>query len=339
MKVLLISTSVYEIPLKGYGGLEQLCWCLAEGLHKKGHTVAVVAPQGSKLSEGIELIPTVLREEEEAVWPRYRERLGEFNVILDASWQRWASLTSAQSDPQLPVVNWHHTDPSVYGGNPPVQYPMWVGLSRDHAERLSRHHNTPVKFVYNGIDTQFYVSNGKPRGNRYLWLARWTPEKAGAEIIDLAQRLRIGVDMFGDTEIIGSQDYVRLCLSRADGFFARAMSGIPREETVNAYSTHAGLLQWYNWFEPFGLNLVEAMACGCVPIVQRRGAAAELIRDGQTGFLVDTIEEMGERIRSDAIKKIEPEVMRKFVEKRFGVERFVSDWETLLQKVVAGERW
>lgn len=338
MKLLIIGTSVYALPPQGYSGLEMLCYHLAEGL---GHQVTIVAPEGSRLSEGIEVVPTPLREDEEKSWLRYRGRLeaGEFDVILDASWQRWAMMSSVGKDPGLPIVNWHHTDPSVYGNPGPVQYPMWVGLSRDHAERLSRHMQVPVRWIYNGIDMGYYRDNGKPRGERWLWVGRWTAEKGAAEVIGLAQKLRVPVDMYGDTEIIGPQEYMKLCQQRADGYFARWNPGISREMTVDAYSTHRGLLFWPLWEEPFGLVPIEAMACGCVPIVRRSGALPELIEHGETGFLCDTLEEVEELVKGDVVKGIDPEVMRVHVEKRFGLERFVGDWEALLQRVADGERW
>lgn len=342
MRILLISTTIYPIPLKGYGGLEELVTQLALGLAGRGHQVAVVCPETSSLPEGTEIIFTGLREEEELAWQRYRGRLeaGEWEVVVDASWQRWATMSNVGREPQIPIVNWHHTDVSVYGSSAPVIYPLWVGLSKDHAERLARHLKVPVRFVYNGIDLDFYKANDSlPRSNRYLWLARWTPEKAGADIISLAQKIKVPVTMHGDTEIIGSQDYARLCFSRADGLYARVGPGVSREATVELYSTHKALLQLYGWSEPFGLNLVEAMACGCVPIAQRSGAAPELIRDGVTGFLVDTQEEMENLILRDAVREIKPLAMRKHVEKRFSLERFVGAWEKLLSEVVNGARW
>ena len=341
MKLLLIGTTVFSIPPGGYSGVEYLVYHLAEGLHRKGHQVTVVAPEGSSLSEGIELITTGLREDEEKAWARYRGRLevGEWPIVVDASWQRWSMLSNAQRDPPLPVVSWFHSDPSVYGSQPPVRYPLWVGLSKSHAEHLATRWRVPVRWCYNGIDLDFYKSDGRPRGDRWLWLARWTPEKGGADLISLAQSLRFQLDMFGDTEIVGGQDYVQRCFSRADGLLVRVSPGISRAATIEAYSSHKGYLLWLNWQEPFGLSVVEAMATGCVPIVARRGGPTELIRDGATGFLVDDLEQMGQLIQREAIREIKPEAMRQHVEKHFGLPQFVDRWETLLQKVLAGERW
>ena len=341
MKLLIIGTTVYALPPQGYSGVEMLVFQLVEGLHRKGNQVTVVAPEGSQLSEGIELIATGLREDEEKAWARYRGRLegGEWPIIVDASWQRWASLSNAQRDPQIPIVNWFHSSPTVYGSQPPVRWPLWVGLSKSHAEELALAWKVPAKWIWNGIDLDFYKADGRPRGDRYLWLQRWTPEKGGADLISLAQGRRFPLDMYGDTEIVGGQAYVGMCFSRADGLLVRVSPGISRAATVEAYSSHKGNLLWLNWQEPFSLGIIESMACGCPPIVARRGGPTELVRDGVTGFLVDDLEQMGRLIQRDAVREINPEAMRQHVEKHFGLGSFVGRWEDLLQKVLAGDRW
>ncbi|MDP2660277.1 MAG: glycosyltransferase, partial [Dehalococcoidia bacterium] len=313
-----------------------------EGLAKRGHQVTVVAPEGSLLSPEIEVIQGPLRESEEQTWQRYRGRLetGEWEAVLDSSWERWANISNLGRDPQLPIVNWHHSAESVYSSSPDVQYPLWVGISRSHAEALGRHFQMPVRLVYNGIDLDVYKpAANKTRGGRYLWLARWTTEKGPAEVISLAKKLRVGLDMFGDQEVIGDRAYLDRCMREVDGLRVRASGGISRLQTVEEYSTHKGMLQWFNWKEPFGLTVIEAMACGCPPICARSGGVAETIRDGVTGFLVDDMEQMAELVKRDAVKEISVEAMRRHVEENFGLGTFVDRWEKLLQAVVSGERW
>lgn len=342
MKILIIGTTLFPLPPKGYSGLEMLVFNLSENLAKRGHQISVVCPEGSFFNEeSIECIYTQINEDEEQSCQRYKGRMesGEFDVILDSSWQRWASMSNTGRSPQLPIVNWHHTHPSVYPTPIPVRYQMWVGLSKDHADNLGSHFGTSVKFIYNGIDTEVYKSNGKPKGEHYVWISRWTPEKGGMEVIEVAQRARVPIYMYGDTTFVANQSYVKACFDRTDGYFARAHGGISREAVVDAYSQGLGLVQWLNWQEPYGLFIPEAQACGCVPIVSRKGAAPELIKHGKTGYLVDSIEDMIELVKSDRVKEIDPEVMRKSVEKNFGLKPFTDRWEKLLTDVANGLRW
>lgn len=340
-RLLIISSNVFPIPLKNYGGVEELCYQMSEGLAKKGYTVSIVCPEGSTLSENIECIFTQLREPEEQSWARYRGRLesGEWQCVIDASWEKWSEMSNAGRDPAIPILLWHHSDPSIYNMPVPVRHPMWVGLSRDHARRLSLHMRAPVRYIWNGIDTQFYMPTGAPRSERYLWIGRYSAEKNPMGLIDMAQKMKVGVDFYGDTEIVGGEEYVRSCFNRADGYFARVNKGITREATVDAYSKAKGMLFFPLWEEPFGLTVLESMACGCVPICRKSGAIPELIKHGETGFLVDDIGEMEDLIKREAIKEINPDTMRKHVQDNFSIEKFLERWDNLIQRVVAGERW
>ena len=345
MKLLIINTNIFKLTpqgTEGYAGIEYLAAKLAAGLASRGHTVTLVSPEGSDVGvENIEYIYTGLREDEEKSWARYRGRLeqGEWEVILDESWQRWAMMSSVGRDPQLPIVNHFHSHFSVYQAQPSVRYPMWVGISRGHADELTRTWGVACKYIYNGIDTEFYKNTGQPRGGRYLAMGRWTPEKGFLEMSLLAKRLKIGLDLYGDQEIIGSEAYMRRAMTEADGIFVRAHGGVSRQQTVDLYSKAHGLLHLHRWEEMFGLVPIEAMATGCVPIAMKRGGPAETIVNGITGFLVDSDEEAAELIKRDAVKEISPETMRKHVEQNFGLKTFVDTWEGLLLSVAAGERW
>lgn len=340
VKLAIISTNVYALPPRSYAGVEMLTYQLALGLAQRGHQVAVVAPEGSKFPQGVELLSTSLREPEEASWPRYRERLGEFEVIVDASWERWSMVTSAQRDSPLAIVNWFHSSPTIYRSPPPAQHPMWVGLSKAHAEEMSRAWgHVRVRHVYNGIDTDFYKASGKPRGQRLLALGRYTPEKGFMEAVQLAQRLRVPLDLYGDMEIIRDPNYPRQVMAQADGLLIRANPGVSREMAVDLFSTHKALLHLHQWLEPLGLVVLEAMACGCPPIASKRGGPMETIRHGETGFLVEDVAEAEAIIKEDRFKEISPEAMRRSIEERFSLKVFVDSWEQLLHEIAQGQRW
>ena len=130
MKILLISTTIFPLPPAGYAGTEQIVYNLAIGLQKKGHAVTVVAPEGTVLPEGIALIPTGLREPEEAAWMRYRDRLGEFDVIHSHGFEGWAYMSSAGRSPELPIIHTLHTVPQIYATPPPCAVPLLRGTLR-----------------------------------------------------------------------------------------------------------------------------------------------------------------------------------------------------------------
>ena len=341
MKLLVISTNVFPIPLQGYGGLEQLVYVWACEFQKAGHQVSVVAPQGSQLPEGMELIATTLGEAEEASWGRYKDRLmkGDWDAVMDNSWQWYSILSQMEADRQLPIIHCYHSDPHNLGAPPPIAKPCLVAFSNAQAEVMGRRWSHMVKVVYHGIDTSFYTPDPQvQRGNRYLFLARYTPEKGFLEIAHLARKCGVGLDCFGDTTIVSDQDYVRRCFEESDVRQIRVMPGISREETVKQYRIHKALITWPNFVEIFGLTTVECMATGTPVISKDSGAAKELIKHGKTGFVVQTLEEAEELIRADAVSKLKgDDVVRQG--QRFSIERSAQGHLRCLQDVASGLFW
>lgn len=291
LKILLIGPTIFKLPLEGYGGIEAVLLSLASEFQKAGHQVTVVAPEGSVLPEGVELLPVRLDQDEEAAFAQYRSRLTEFDVIHDHTFSAWAFFESVGVDPPLPIIKTHHTDPSVWGSPPPVPHSCLVGISTDHARRLSLAYGVATRRVYNGIDLKMYSPppEGSKRNGRLLWLGRYTPEKDPLSAMQLAKRLRMPLDCYGDTQIVGNQEYVERCRAEADGLIVRWYPGVTREKTVELYRTYRALLYTPNWLEPFGLVIAEAQACGLPVLTLDRGSMKELVADGVSGYVCDDI--------------------------------------------------
>lgn len=342
LKILVISSTVFPVPLRGYGGLEQLAWEWAVEFQKAGHKVALVAPEGSTVPEGIELIPTGLREDEGQAYLRYKDRLlaGEWDFIQDNSWL-WYTVIAQMGNPnkQLPVIHVYHSDPDFLSNPPPIKFPCLVGLSKDHASRLSRKWGFEVRPVFNGIDLQFYKpALNASRNHRYLWLARFTPEKGCKEAIALARKCNVPLDLYGNTLIIRDQNYLNECMVACDAKDVVFHLEVPREETVKLYQTHKALIHWVNYNEAWGLTITEAMACGCPPIARNSGAMPEQIVHGKTGFLCDTLEEMEAIIREDKVSTIKAEDCVKHAS-LFSIENSAKGYLQLFKEIRQGVFW
>jgi len=344
MRILMISTTVYELHtggLGGYGGLEQLVALWSQCFRDMGHQVSVVCPGGSDLGEGIEIISTGLREPEDGAYLKYKNRLesGEFDAVMDNTWLWFSALSQMEADRQLPIIHCYHSDPYNLGTPPPIQKPCIVAFSEAQANIIRSRWNVACQVVHHGIDLDFYKPDPSvERGNRYLFLARYTPEKGFLEIAHLVKKCKVGLDAFGDMEIVANQDYVTKCFNEGDGRQIRVNPGISREETVKEYESHKALITWPNYVEIFGLCTVEAMACGCPVISKDSGAARELIEHGKTGFVVSTLEEAEELITSDAVSKLKTEdIVRQG--RRVSIEKSARDHLRLLQDIASGLFW
>lgn len=341
MRICLISTTVYQLPPPGYSGLEMLVYNLACEFAKEGHHVSVIAPEGSQFPQelNIELVPTALRENEEAAYLKYKDMLETFDVVEDHSWGWFSILSQMEMDRQLPIVHCYHSDPYNLGTPPPVQKPCIIAFSEAQANVIRSRWSVACHMVHHGIDLSFYKPNPEiKRGDRYLFLARYTPEKGFLEIAHTIEKCRVSLDAFGDMEIVASHDYVQKCFEKANGRQIRVNPGIPREETVKQYQSHKALITWPNYMEIFGLTTVECMATGTPVISKDSGAARELIRNGKTGFVISTLEELEKLIREDATARINPEDCIRQA-KKFSIQKSARGHLRLLQDAADGFYW
>lgn len=341
MKILVISTSVYPIPLQGYGGTEQLAYILAKGYYDMGHQVSVVCPVGSVLPAGVEHIPCEIREDEGSYFHKYRDRLIDFDVIHDHSFCSWVYMASAGNDPSLPIVKTFHTDPSIWGSSPPVPHPCIVGISQSHARRLALHLGVATECVYNGIDMELYAPpaiEAKKRNGRLLFVGRYSPEKGPLEAMQMAKRLKMPLDCYGDTQIVSSNGYVDRCRNEADGILVRFYTGVSRKSVVDLYQSYRALLYLPNWDEPFGLVPVEAQACGLPVVTLKRGSLPEVVKDGVTGWVCNTSAEVEQVLKDGRYLQIKSEDCIQFA-REFTIERMVQGYLSLFERVRQGFVW
>lgn len=196
MKILLISSAVLPVPCPGYGGLEMVLFDLAIALRDLGHKVSVLAVSYSKLPADIEFIDggEAGKTNEAMMLDIIRKRIhqNDWDIIHDHSWQKIIYLDK-KNNPNLKVIaTLHGMNP--YGSPPPVQYPNMVCLSKDHALRTSGALGINTRWVYNGLNTEFYRFNPR-KGDRMLFLGRFMPGKGAHIAVDIANRLKIPLDL------------------------------------------------------------------------------------------------------------------------------------------------
>jgi glycosyltransferase involved in cell wall biosynthesis len=337
LKILLITPGMFKLPLKGYGGIEVIVESLYKGYQKAGHEVAVVAPEGSELPEGVELIPTSLRGGEEAMFAAYADRMGDFDIIHDHTFQSWAYMGSIGQHPHLPIVKTLHTTPGNWTSAPDVPHPNLIGISRDHSRQAAMILGTPVKTVYNGIELDNYPLGAKTqaeRNGRYLFMGRYTAEKGVLEAMGMAKKTKVGLDCYGDTVIIADQTYLDRCRRAADGILVRYNAGVSRADTAKFYRQYKALLTMPNWDEPFGMVFVEAMLSGLPVITLKRGSMPELVEHGVTGWVCEDEDEVEKTIRDNLVDQISPALCRRKAE-NFSAENMVAGYLKLFEEEVA----
>jgi glycosyltransferase involved in cell wall biosynthesis len=110
----------------------------------------------------------------------------------------------------------------------------------------------------------------------------------------------------------------------------------PHDQKTDLLARAAALLFPIQWPEPFGLVMTEAMACGTPVVAWRNGSVPEVVGDGETGFIVGSVEEMAAAI--GRVGELDPRAMRSRIEERFSAEAMVAGYEGAYERALRGER-
>jgi glycosyltransferase involved in cell wall biosynthesis len=186
--------------------------------------------------------------------------------------------------------------------------------------------------VHNGIDVESFPFRPEKDGY-FLFIGRITPEKGPHLAVEVARRLGVKLVIAGKVAIEEEQRYFEetikpLLDGRHAEFVGEASASLKRE----LYAGARALLMPLQWDEPFGLVMIEAMACGTPAIVFRRGAAPEIVRDGETGFLVQDVDGMVEAVKK--LDKIDPWRCREHVAACFSPSAMADSYLAVYEKML-----
>lgn len=345
MKIAVISAQVFPVPCPGYSGLEMIAYHCAKGLAERGHQVALIAPDGSQCP-GCQVIhtgPAGTFDERKAYgghgdYKGYWQVLPQMDCVIDHSWAKHSYLLKQEGVLKAPILGVCHAPiQGMFKSPPPVDKPCMVCISEDQANTFKGLFNRKAEVCYNGIDTIFYRPIGLPRSDRFLFLARFSTIKGPDLAIDMALATGYGLDLIGDTSITNEPEYYNACKKKCDNKQIKMIGSVSRGECVWWFSQAKALAHCNMRFqEPFGLAPVEAMAAGCGVLCYDNGAMRETVVHGETGFLVNTPEEMIDLVKTNALDSID---RIKCVEraKRFSVEIMSQRYEELcLQALKSG---
>jgi len=357
MRIGIISSSVFPVPPSTYGGLERVVYDLAVELGRMGEEVTLFAPKGSRavrlgkdqesLYRVMETVEPQMRVhvdwlgKEAEAWRAIEPNMGGFDIIHDHSWFAHVYVYK-MAHPELRVIHTHHgmdpwRDQVGRPSLPPVQYPCLVGISNDHSMQMSLQTGLCYRTAYNGVNLKLYPFR-EEKGERFLFLSRITSIKGANVAIDVAKKKRIPLDLCGGTQFVDDQAYVLRIQQMCDGHLIRFIGEVSENEKVERLQSAKALLfpPQPPFREPFGLVPVEAMACGTPVIALRNGALPEVVKDGVSGFLCNTAEEMMEAV--DRVDEIEPKACRKWAE-NFSREKMCERYFELYGDVLRGIEW
>jgi glycosyltransferase involved in cell wall biosynthesis len=329
------------VPPVGYGGIEAMVALLADGLVDKGHEVTLFASGGSRtkgsLSSYYDEAPGTaagvadpLLELPHAL--SAYNRADEFDVIHDHTFPIGPSIGAHRLD--TPVVHTVHGPPQH-----PNLRPMYELIgNRIHLVAISNFQRemTPnleyAATVHNGICVQDHPWK-EEKEDYLLFVGRMNPEKGVHLAVEaasrLGRRLRVAGKMSEPAEKEYFESEVRPRLTDDVTILGEA-SG---KDKLDLYANAACTLIPIQWAEPFGLVMIESMACGTPVIATRWGAVPEVIEDGRSGIIVDNYREMAAAL--EQADDLDPLELRRYVEEEFSPERMVRDYVGAYEAAIA----
>lgn len=339
MKIALISPIAWRTPPVHYGPWENIASLLCEGLVKKGIDVTLFATGDSKTSGKLVAVCPRGYEEDKTVEPKVWEclhiceafeRAGEFDLIhnnFDFLPLTYSCLVDT------PVLT------TIHGFSSPAILPVYekyndknyyVSISNsDRSGKLNY-----IATVYHGIDLKQFTFKKKSKnaGDYLLFFGRIHKDKGAKEAIEIAKAFDKKLIMAG---IIQDQEYfdkeVKPNLSKDIEYIG---SVGPKERDKLLGGAYA-LLHPIFFEEPFGLSVVESMACGTPVVAFNKGSMPEIIESGKNGFIVENVREAV--IALGNISKIDRQCCRTTVEEKFSVERMVDDYIKVYQQIIRGK--
>jgi len=335
--------SLYEnIPPPLYGGTERIVSSLTEGLVKTGHDVTLFATEKAETKARlISVCPEPLARlnigKTNIMYPLLNfsevlKREKEFDIIqfhLSLS-SDYIGLLIGGLIPSKSIFTIHFASPILKGFPDRMKvldtYKHLNYVSISNSQRISFEGLNFIDTIYNGLELSQFTFNENPQ-DYFAWMGKFNPDKGAKEAIQTAKLAGIKLVMAGtiDTEdAIDRSYYEKEIKPLIDGTQIVYVGEKGGREKDDFLGNAKGFLNPILWNEPFGLVSVEAMATGTPVISFRRGALTETIKDGETGFLVDSIDQMVEKIK--AISEVKRIDCRKWVEEKFTVETMTENY-------------
>ena len=337
IRIAVLSPVSWRTPPRHYGPWEYVVSLLTEELVRIGLDVTLFATGDSKTSGKLITVCPRTYSEDSSVDPKVAEclhiseifeRSAEFDLIHNHF--DFLPLTYSRLV-ETPVVT------TIHGFSSPSIIPVYKKYNaHGHYVAISESDKSPkldyVATIHHGIDVAQFAFSGAT-GKYLLFFGRIHPEKGVREAIEVSQRVGIKLVIAG---IIQDHDYFTTEVEpHIDGATVEYLGSVGPDRKADMLGGALALLHLIGFDEPFGLSLIESMACGTPVIAFRRGSMPELVRHGETGYVVDDVEGAVKAV--SAVKTIERSACRADVERRFTSARMARDYVRVYEQVLNRE--
>ena len=338
--IVVVAPPWFDVPPLAYGGAEAVCYDLVQGLVARGFKVTLIGV-GDDHTDAVfiqtsraprEALGTPERLTFELAHAAHSAALVEQlqpDLVHDHS---LAGPLTAAGRPWPTVV-------TVHGAIGLAERVYYGSLSRDvslvaisDSQRILTSGVPWAGMVHNGIRVSAFPFRAA-KDDFVLFLGRLSADKGPDLAIDAAREAGIDIVVAAKNEEPGERRFFREKIEPRLGPGVRWVGEVSAQEKRELLSRARGLVSPIRWSEPFGLVLVEAMACGTPVVALRRGSVPEIVIDGRTGFVVDDEHELPEAL--GRLAEIDPAACRRHVETTFSVGAMVDSYVRIYRDAMA----
>ena len=346
MKIAQIAPPMERVPPKLYGGTERIVSYLTEELVAQGHDVTLFASGDSITSA--RLVPSC--EKALRLNPAVRDPIPYYMLMLDKL-RRMASqfdvlhfhidqfhfpLFRELADRCITTLHGRQDLPDLkhlYDGFPEMRL---VSISNDQRKPIPD--ASFIETIYHGIPVDLLQPSLVARGGYLAFLGRISPEKRVDRAIAIARAVGLPLKIAAKVDRVDEEYFQKEIAPLLDQPGIEYVGEIGEAQKSEFLSNARALLFPIDWPEPFGLVMIEAMACGTPVLAFRRGSVPEVIDDGVTGYVVDdaqdAIRKMGSLLALDRGR------VRRAFEQRFTARRMAQDYVSMYKRLLARkDRW
>lgn len=344
MKIAQIAPIALAVPPKNYGGTERVVHNLTEELVKLGHEVTLFASGDSVTSAKLVSVTPKSLKDLESSDPYGQNILTSQHLGLAYKMQDQFDIIHDHLAPvSLPTANVAKT-PVVYTYHGPftpevreifslLNKPYVVTISKKQAEHAGKQVNH-AKTIYHGMRMDHYPFSDSPE-DYLLFVGRITEEKGVHHAIEVAKRVgkKLIIAAKLETTFKPDVEYYEKLIKPELNEQIQWIGPVGEEERNELMKNALCFLHPVTWPEPFGLTLIETMACGTPVIAFNLGSIPEVIADGKTGFVVETVEEMVDAVQK--VHTIDRNVCRQFSLEHYSAKRMALEYVEVYKQIIA----
>jgi glycosyltransferase involved in cell wall biosynthesis len=345
MKIAEVAPLFEAVPPRCYGGSERVVANLSEGLSRLGHEVTMFCSGDSSDSLGATVAPitpkalsAVTGDERDfeydwashyQLFHKVAERQSEFDVIHFHTNFFHFPFLSLFNTPVVTTVHFRLDRPELF----PLyrRFQSYPFISISNSQRAPLPSANWVRTVYHGLPSERFPFGDGSDGYA-VFLGRLSPVKGPDKAIEISKRAGLKLKIAAKINEWEQDYFVQKIKPHIDGDTVEYLGTVNEHEKKDLLSKASVLLFPINWPEPFGLVMIEAMACGTPVIAFNHGSVPEVVDDGVTGFVVNSVQEAVAAIKN--LPSLDRRTVRSRFEQRFSARQMARDYLEAYEEVV-----